>query len=133
MEMFRAMGIETSDATDWRAAALSWFADRVHRPDFGIFVIEVEGAIVAAGLGQVRDMAPSPTNPSGGDVLISNICTLPAHRRRGYGSAVFAATLEWARGTGVGRVELMATQPGRRMYEQAGFAETPWPAMRFTL
>ena len=131
-EMFRSMGSDVSDPA-WREAARVWFASRVGHSDYGIVVVEVDGEVVATAMGAIRDAAPSPECPEGRDVLISNVCTLPGHRGRGYARAAFEGVMDWARGTGVARAELMATEGGSRMYERAGFAHTTWPAMRATL
>lgn len=131
-EMFDAMGVEASDES-WRRAAHEWFETRLDDPDFGIFVVEDGGAVVASAVGAIRDAAPSPSSPSGRDVLINNVCTTSMHRGRGHGSAAFEAVLAWARGTGVRRAELMATEDGRGMYERAGFVEISSVAMRATL
>lgn len=121
------------DAPEWQEAARDWFAARLDHPDYGLFVVEADGEVVAAALGAIRDAAPSPTCPTGGGVLINNVCTFPEHRGSGYGSDAFSAVMDWARGTGVGRAELMATDTGIRIYERVGFAATRWPAMRAVL
>lgn len=81
----------------------------------------------------IRDGVPSPGCPSGGDVLISNVCTFPQARRKGRGQVAFAAVLDWARSTGVAQAELMATGDGLTMYEAAGFVAARYPAMRASL
>lgn len=128
-EMFRAMGGQEA-AGPWMSAAHAWFAEQVHDSAYGFFVVESAGQVVACSVAAVREAAPSPSNPNGRDVLISNVCTLPEHRGRGFGRQVFNAALKWARNTGVTRAELMATAAGRAMYEYAGFVETAFPAMR---
>lgn len=131
-EMFDAMGIDASGES-WRAAAHEWFSTRLDDPDFGVFVVEDGGAVVASAVGAIRDAAPSPSCPEGRDVLINNVCTLPAYRGRGLGSAAFDAVLAWARGTGVARAELMATEGGRSIYEKGGFVANSSLAMRAML
>ncbi|RLZ02540.1 GNAT family N-acetyltransferase [Kocuria tytonicola] len=128
-EMFCAMGTQNIDGP-WVSAARSWFAERIHDPAFGIFVVASGGSVVACSVAAIRDAAPSPGNPHGRDVLISNVCTFPEYRGSGYGRRAFSAALEWAHRTGVPRAELMATAAGRGMYARAGFAETTFPAMR---
>lgn len=76
---------------------------------------------------------PLLTHASSGDVLINNVCTLPTHRGRGFGSVAFEAVLVWARGTGVERAELMAAESGRGIYEKAGFEINNSLAMRAML
>lgn len=109
--MFEAMGVAADDPR-WRAAARRWFVERLADPAYRIVVVEV------------RD---------GGDVLVSNVCTLPDARGQGHGSAAFDAVMAWARETGVARAELMATADGRQLYERAGFCVTAFPAMRADL
>lgn len=130
-EMFVAMGAKATH--DWQSAARCWFTERLRHPEYAFFVVEDGGEVVAGAVGAIRDAAPSPAVPQGRDVLISNVCALPAHRGRGFGQQAFEAVMEWARGTGVARAELMATGAGRSMYERAGFIETSYPAMRVTL
>ncbi len=132
VEMFNAMGIDTSDES-WRGAAHQWFNARLDDSDFGIFVVEMKGEVVACAVGAIRDAAPSPSCPGGGDVLINNVCTLPAFRGRSLGAAAFDAVLTWAQETGVGRAELMATPEGKRIYERAGFVVNSSLAMRAML
>lgn len=131
-EMFDAMDIDASGDA-WRAAAHAWFETRLDDPDFGIFVVETDVVVVASAVGAIRDAAPSPSCPNGRDVLINNVCTLPTYRGRGFGSAAFEAVLAWARGTGVERAELMATEGGRGIYEKAGFVVNNSLAMRAKL
>lgn len=130
-EMFAAMGVD--DSPHWRDRARKWFTDRIDHRDYGMFVLDDDGDVVACAVGAVRDAAPSPAVPDGRDVLISNVCVLPSHRGRGCGRQVFDAVMDWARQSGVGRAELMATDAGRSMYEREGFEPNAHPAMRATL
>ncbi len=131
-EMFVAMNVAETTSR-WRANAYQWFADRVDDSDYCFVVVEVGGQIVSCAAGAIRDAAPSPAVPDGRDILVSNVCTATAHRGLGYGRAAFDAVMAWARQSGVGRAELMATAGGRGMYERAGFREAPSPAMRAAL
>lgn len=131
-EMFRAMGTPDTNGP-WREKARRWFADRLDHPDYRIVVVEAAGVVVACAVGAIRDAAPSPASPDGRDVLVSNVCTAEQSRGRGYGRAAFDAVMAWARRTGVGRAELMATDAGRRLYERAGFVGQECLAMRARL
>lgn len=131
-EMFAAMGTAQTDGV-WRESARCWFADRLDDDRFAIIVVESERRVVACAMGAVRDAAPSPAVPGGRDVLVSNVCTFPEARGRGHGSRALDAVMRWARSTGVGRAELMATDEGRAMYERAGFTPVSFPAMRARL
>jgi len=131
-EMFRSMGSATGGER-WRANAFDWFVDRLDDADYGIFAVEHDGVIKACAMGAVRDAAPSPLSPNGRDVLISNICTAPDARGQGFGGRAFDAVMDWARQTGIARVELMATHSGRGIYERSGFTANAFPAMRARL
>lgn len=128
-EMFAAMGV-ADEKPEWRANALEWFRRRIDDPGCGIFVLDHDGKVVACAMSALRDAAPSPSAPRGGDVLISNVCTAPDYRGRGFGHAVFQAAFRWAQQTEADRAELMATVNGRSIYERAGFTVTRNPAMR---
>lgn len=131
--MFTAMGID-SGAELWQTRAAGWFTQRLEDPAYGIFVVLDEtDTVVSCAVGAIRDAAPSPEVPDGRDVLISNICTVPAVRGQGHGRRAFDAVMDWARSTGIQRAELMATEEGRKMYERSGFAVTPCPSMRTPL
>lgn len=134
--MFAAMsGAAADEVTDtaWREQARAWFAARLDDAAYALVVVEVDGEVVSCAVGAVRDAAPSPAAPQGRDVLVSNVCTAAEHRGRGYGRLAFAAVMDWARETGVGRAELMATADGRAMYEQVGFRPNPHPVLRARL
>jgi len=131
-EMFRMTGTAMTDGR-WRSNARRWFLERIRNPIYGIFVVQADREVVACAMGAVRDAAPSPEVPDGRDVLVSNVCTLPAHRGRGHGRRAFEAVMRWAASTGIGRAELMATEAGQGMYEQTGFTLNKFPAMRADL
>ncbi|MBY4127406.1 GNAT family N-acetyltransferase [Rhodococcus fascians] len=131
-EMFRAMGSVTEDDR-WRAGAFDWFVSRLDDSDYGIFVVEHHGVVVACAMGAVRDAAPSPASPDGRSVLISNVCTAPDERGNGFGRRAFEAVMVWARRTGVARAELTATPSGAGIYRRHGFVTNAFPAMRATL
>lgn len=119
-EMFDSMGVDEGSRS-WREAATAWFTQRLEHPAYRIVVVEVDGEIAACAVGSVRDCAPSPTSPTGGDVLINNVCTRPGARGRGYASAALDAVMAWAQDTGAGRAELVATDAGVGIYRRAGF------------
>lgn len=128
-EMFTDMGVSEHDR-GWREHARRWFADRIENASYHFVVVEAEGDVVACAIGAVRDSAPSPTEPGGGDVLISNVCTRRAARGQGFGSAAFEAVMDWARRSGAGRAELLATPHGEAMYRHSGFVRSDYPVMR---
>lgn len=53
--------------------------------------------------------------------FIGNMIVAEAHRRRGVGSAIMTAVIEYLEGAGCTRLELNATSDGRPLYERHGF------------
>lgn len=132
-EMFRAMGTVDVEESAWQASAEDWFRAHLHDERVCIVIVEAGQRAVSTAMAAIRDSVPSPSAPAGGDILISNVCTLPSTRSCGHGRAAFNAVLDWARSTGLARAELMATGDGQAMYERVGFAVTRFPAMRASL
>lgn len=130
--MFEAMGTPGVEEPGWRQAARAWFEREVARRHTCVVVAQdTHGRVVACAMGQVRDEAPSPSNPTGGSGLVSNVVTHPDVRRQGHARACLEALVAWFRDeTGVGRLELFATGEGSGLYEELGFRRHEWPAMR---
>lgn len=62
-----------------------------------------------------------------------NVYTYPAFRRRGYGQQIVAAAVERGRELGLDAIDLNATDMGRGVYQQVGFALRDEAAMRLDL
>lgn len=132
--MFEAMVTPRVDEPHWRQVATRWFEEHLDDRHTCVVVAEDAGVVVACAMGQVRDVPPSPSNPTGLGGLVSNVVTLPEARRQGHARACLAALLEWFRQeTSVGRLELFATEAGSGLYEEFGFRRHDWPAMRMPL
>ena len=132
--MFEAMGSPGVADPRWRQAAREWFERELAGRHTCVMVAPGEGRLVACAMGQVREEAPSPSNPGGGSGLVANVVTLPDARRRGYARACLVALVRWFRDeTDVGRLELFATGEGSGLYESVGFHRHEWPAMRMPL
>ena len=96
------------------------------------FVIEDEGAIVAAGGwsrrgtlfgGDQLKAGPDPLlDPATEPARIRAFFVDPAHARRGLGTEILAACSAAAKAAGFGRLELVATGAGEQLYRATGFA-----------
>lgn len=64
---------------------------------------------------------PRPLNPASDAARVRAMYTDPAFARRGVGAHVLALCENAARAAGFGRVELMATLSGARLYRRAGY------------
>jgi GNAT superfamily N-acetyltransferase len=118
--MHESMGGDASDPA-WRAATLEAFTRRLDTDGFVAFVVEEDGRPVSSGAGWVEEHLPSPTQHDGRRGHIASMSTEPGARRKGYGEQVFTALMTWFTDQGVVRVDLRATDDGRRLYERFGF------------
>jgi GNAT superfamily N-acetyltransferase len=67
---------------------------------------------------------PSTGNYSGREAYLMNMYTVPEWRGRGIATQLMPVILDFVRDAGVARVRLHATEPGRPIYERAGFRPT---------
>ena len=127
--MFAAMGQDPSG--EWRPAAQRWFETHLTADDLLITVADAPGVgPVSCALAVIEHRPPSPTNPVGIAAHLSQVSTLPEHRRRGYGRACVAALLVALDDRGVRRTDLFATDDGDALYRGLGFRTSPYPALR---
>ncbi|WP_051328653.1 GNAT family N-acetyltransferase [Geminicoccus roseus] len=71
---------------------------------------------------QGEPAAASRYGRSGTDlVVVDQVLTLPAHRRRGLAETLMAAMADRAARNGASRMMLISSQQGRRLYERVGF------------
>lgn len=119
--MHQAMGDDPA-VPGWAHACRAALVRRLAEPDrFAAFVVEVEGTVVAGGVGWLEEHLPSPHQLDGRRGHLASMSTEPAHRRRGHGRRVLEGLLGWFDELGVGRVDLRATPDGLALYESAGF------------
>ena len=133
--MLEAMGNNPGgpDAA-WRVMAREWFAGQLASPDtFAAYVVEdPEAGVVAGAAGNVYVHAPNPKDLTTVRGHLYNVSTEPAFRRRGLARASVVALMDWFRDeTGVGLVELHATDYGIELYRDLGFIESRYPTLRF--
>lgn len=137
--MFEAMGVpgvHGPEAEEWRQGAKEWLERQLAQRHTCCVVVATdrEGNVLAGAMGSLRFELPSPPNPTGVWVLVNNVATVPAARRRGLARACVTGVLDWVRDeTDAGMAELFATGEGSGLYEELGFARTAWPAMRMRL
>jgi ribosomal protein S18 acetylase RimI-like enzyme len=130
--MFNAMGQETGGRhAPWRAASERWFAEVLPTGQVLVAVADVPGAgPVASAMAVLEQRAPSPTNPAGRAAHLSQVSTLPEHRRRGHARACLEALLRELDARDVLRTDLFATEEGEALYRSLGFRGSPYPALR---
>jgi ribosomal protein S18 acetylase RimI-like enzyme len=130
--MFAAMGQDVgAPEAPWRAAAEHWFTEVLPTGQVLVAVADVPGAgPVASAMAVLEQRAPSPTNPAGRAAHLSQVSTLPDHRRRGHARACLEALLGELDARGVLRTDLFATGEGEALYRSLGFRASPYPALR---
>jgi GNAT superfamily N-acetyltransferase len=124
----------------WRIEEQHWMMACDARPFPGSgalppgYALHVEDDGVRGGRAHVRVLAPDGGPAAAGHLALDDafaiydrIVTEPAHQRRGLGRAVMHALQALARGHGRHLGALVATDPGRRLYESLGWRlHAPW-------
>ena len=107
-------------ANGWRSAGDERRYLRALRryPHAAVYVAEDEGRIVGR-LSIARDQHPASYHVADLGLMVA-----ATHRRRGIGRALLVAAVEWARESGVQKLELHVfphNEPAIRLYESYGF------------
>ncbi|WP_238150722.1 GNAT family N-acetyltransferase [Kribbella sindirgiensis] len=133
--MISSMGTDIGGPdAPWRVTALKWFTEQLASPDtFAAYVVDDPSAgVVAGATGNVYAHPPGPNDLTTVRGHLYNVSTEPDFRRRGLARACVGALMEWFRDeTGVGQVELHATDDGIDLYRSLGFTEAKYPTLRF--
>jgi ribosomal protein S18 acetylase RimI-like enzyme len=133
--MLAAMGADVGGPdAPWRAIALEWFGEQLASPDtFAAYVVDDPAVgVVAGAAGNVYVHPPGPKDLTTLRGHLYNVSTEPDFRRRGLARACVAALMDWFQDeTGVGMVELHATDDGIDLYRALGFIESRYPTLRF--
>jgi GNAT superfamily N-acetyltransferase len=130
--MIAAMGGNPS-TPGWVAACEQAFVRRLAAPEsFAAWLVEVDDRAVSSGVGWLEEHLPSPGSFDGRRGHIASMSTEPAHQRCGYGRLVFTALMGWFADREVPRVDLRATEDGRRLYEAFGFRVLGGATMAWT-
>jgi GNAT superfamily N-acetyltransferase len=124
--MFEAMGIDDAQrlaATD--AANAAYFSQAVPAGQFhGWLAVTAAGEAVGSGGVVIDQHPPGPGNLSGRVGYIMNLVTDPRYRRRGIARRVMQVMINWLADQGVQVMALHATEVGRPLYEELGFADS---------
>jgi GNAT superfamily N-acetyltransferase len=113
------------------ALGSAWGTDTELIRDGTYFVVEDEGRIVACGGWSRRrtlfgadagaDRQSEPLDPTRDAARIRAFFVHPEYARKGIGRALIERCESEARDSGFHSMELMATLPGRRLYETCGY------------
>lgn len=114
------------DMTDSQRAELyesnkAYFAETLCSGEFLAYLAFDGDALVATSGINFYKTPPAFKNLTGKTAYISNMYTKPDYRGRGIATRLFEMTVMEAKKRGCGRVELIATNMGRPIYEKYGF------------
>ena len=125
--MFADMGTLPPGAGEpLHAACVAYLRDAIGRDYFGWLACDAED-IVVGGCGlQLRTILPRPSRDgiTATEGIILNVYTQRPWRRRGIAERLVRACIDWARGRGIERIVLHASDDGRALYEKLGFRQT---------
>jgi GNAT superfamily N-acetyltransferase len=88
------------------------------------WLAEAEGTVVAGGGILLIEFQSHPIDPRPRRAFVVNMYTDPAHRRRGLARRLLEAMIAWSREEGLKTLHLHASDEGRGLYEELGFAAT---------
>ena len=86
------------------------------------WVAEHEGMVVASGGVSMIKTTPVPEDPSYTIGFIHSIYTDRAWRRKGIAATIVDRLLEYCAGIGISRVQLGASEAGKKLYAEKGFS-----------
>lgn len=87
------------------------------------WLLEENGSIIATAAVAFMEFPPTYTNPSGIKGYITNMYTSPTHRGKGIAMALLQKLVDEAKGRGVRKLCLGASEMGRPVYRRFGFSE----------
>ena len=123
--MFRDMGVG-DDASRARAAEVRapWTAERMRAGQYRSWLVEHGGAVVAGADVWLKPRQPGPGSIQETVPYVLNVYCHPQHRRQGLARHLLKTITAWAHNEGYRTVELHASDDGRPLYEDMGFAAT---------
>lgn len=129
LRLLAEMGLLSENPEDperrQREQELSAYFAQVSTEDCLSWIAEADGQVVGAGSVNFFRRIPYPRNPSGKEMYLLNMYTLPAWRGRGIARAILDAVIAYGKAHGYGRIWLHASAAGEPLYRQQGFKPRP--------
>jgi len=131
--MFFDMGYHNEEELNRMIGAFRpWLREKMASAEYLAWVASGGDGTIVAGLGLwLMDWPPHMVGPGSRRGNILNVYTAPSFRRQGIARRLMEAALEWCRTHGIPAVILHASDEGRPLYENLGFA--PTNEMRLTI
>ncbi|MBQ2861709.1 MAG: GNAT family N-acetyltransferase [Oscillospiraceae bacterium] len=96
-----------------------WLASK----DFIQLIAEDNGKLLSTAAVIYYDLPPSFTNKIGVRGYVTNVYTVPEHRRKGLSKQLLSMLLDDAKSRGIKKLWLGASKDGRPLYEKLGFIQ----------
>jgi GNAT superfamily N-acetyltransferase len=125
-EMFREMrSAEVSALDEMEARFLPWVAAKLTAGEYlGWFAVAEDGTIAAGAGLWLMEWPPHMLGRADRRGYLLNVYTGARFRRRGMAKVLVEVAVDWCRTNGIDVMVLHASNAGRSMYEQLGFAAT---------
>jgi GNAT superfamily N-acetyltransferase len=111
-------------AAEGPARTWDYISNAIHAPDVGLFVAEIEGALVGFVHIVVREAPDIPILVPRRYGVIDNLAVEKVHQRSGVGRALMERAHAWAKGKGATSIELRVyafNQPAMHFYRDLGY------------
>ncbi len=119
-ELF-AKELGVKDKTSIKFVSMAMLQYLKTNDNYSLYVAEIKNKIVANALVNYYKIPPSTANITGVVGYVSNVYILKKYRGQGIGTALMDAILKDAIETGAGKVELLASREGIKLYKKFGF------------
>lgn len=110
----------------------SYYKKHLNRNFFAVLA-EKEGEVISAAFLVIYEKPANPWFKTGKTATLLNVLTYPEHRKKGYAAKVIKLLIEKAKQLNVSYIDLSASEIGRPLYEELGFAEVRSTEMRLRL
>lgn len=123
----------SEELDDLKEKSAAYFTAGFRTDSFIAYAAEENGEVQSAAFMGIADRPPrQPFTPFRAGTIY-NVLTYPKHRRKGLSTKVLSALFEEAKDRGVSSIDLLATEDGKKVYEQMGFTNVDYYPMRLEL
>ncbi len=116
-----AKELGVKDKTSIKFVSIAMIQYLKDNTNYSLFVAETKNKIIGNGLINYYKIPPSTANISGIVGYVSNVYILKKYRGFGIGTELMKEILEDAIKQGAGKIELLASRQGMKIYKKLGF------------
>ena len=107
----------------------SYFGKWIPIDGFVAYIAEKEKDVLSTAFLSIVERPPRMASTSYLIGTIYNVFTYPQHRRKGIATSVMQKIIEEAGLLGVAKIDLLATNDGKHLYEKIGFQDSKYTPM----